>query len=213
MTTLSEDQAIEVIRIGVGLLALWLLYLAAWSSYKVDAFRQRLFDLRSDLFDYAVESGLPFDDPAYGLLRHRINRIIRWADQFTAMHFLIIALVVRADEPMPRPHTEWVAALERVKSDEVRARLRSFENRLAAIIVRRLFLTPVGLPFFLAVVACLIVKKALTETHDEFRRRLEGLTERKGREQAFANLSAQVPKLELMEAQTACEDALLPALA
>src|SRR4051794_2329227 len=108
--TMAADQAVELLRVGLGLLALWVLYFVVWSDYKLDAFRQRLFDLRAELFEYAASSGLPFDDPTYGLLRDRINRMIRWAHQFTPMHFILLALTIRTSEPTPRPHAEWLHA-------------------------------------------------------------------------------------------------------
>lgn len=206
-TTLTPSEAIEVLRIGIGAIALWILYFHFWSDYKLDAFRQRLFDLRAALFDFALSSGLSFDDPAYGKLRERINRLIRWADQFTGVHFLLLLIALPKDAPVPKPHREWLEALETINDPETRKRLREFENRLAAIMVRRVFFTPFGVPFLVILTFCFIIKRLLTVTWDEFRRRFGALFVAGGTEEAFEHLSANVPGLERLEAQTEIEDA------
>ena|SRR5258705_8115434 len=59
---------------------------AAWFAYglykrlRMDAFREELFTLRDDLFDYMWRRGLPYDNRAYGLLRNSLNGMIHAAD-------------------------------------------------------------------------------------------------------------------------------------
>ncbi len=211
---MTPEQSLELLRIGVGLLALWALYFFAWSDYKVDAFRHRLFVLRGEFFDYAAESGLPFDHPAYALFRDRINRMIRWADLHTALHFFLFLLFMRRDAAqVPHPHKDWMAAVETVENDAIQEQLRNFENRLAAIMVRRLFISPLGVPFLFVVLSYVVFSRLVTETRTQLRKRLDDFMRAGGAEQAFEQFSANVPGLENLETQILLEEQCGNALA
>jgi hypothetical protein len=67
----------------VGLFALWFLYFFCWREHRIDAYRQRLFGVRDDLFDFAASGGIKFDDPAYTTLRDLSNGLIRFAHRLT----------------------------------------------------------------------------------------------------------------------------------
>lgn len=65
-----------------GLLLLVWLFFWLYRDYRLDLLRQRLFALRDELFDLVIDEKLPFDDPAYVLLRQTINGQIRSAHQY-----------------------------------------------------------------------------------------------------------------------------------
>lgn len=51
-----------------------------WRTTKVDCYRENMFTLRDELFDYMWRNGLSFDLRAYRLMREYINGSIRIAD-------------------------------------------------------------------------------------------------------------------------------------
>jgi hypothetical protein len=61
-----------------------------YQDYRVDLFRQRMFSLRDELFDYALKGDISFDSECYRLLRGTMNGSIRFAHRVNFMHFSII---------------------------------------------------------------------------------------------------------------------------
>lgn len=88
----------EQIMSLLGLIALWAFWYYLWKPQRVDIFRQKLFALRSDLFDLATKGTVPFDHPAYTQLRLMINGLIRFAHR-ASLPTLIIAVVQARNTP------------------------------------------------------------------------------------------------------------------
>jgi len=104
----------------VGLFALWFLYFFCWHEHRIDAYRQRLFGVRDDLFDYAASGAIRFDDPAYTTLRDLSNGLIRFAHRLTFTRVWALALL--GDLPRTNRMEAWMADVE-TRSPEVRDRL------------------------------------------------------------------------------------------
>jgi len=83
------------ISLLVSLFLIWILFFWFWRDYRVDLCRERLFVIRQDLFDLALERKLDFDSPSYGLLRITINATIQFAHRFTLLEVIGIAIVGR----------------------------------------------------------------------------------------------------------------------
>jgi hypothetical protein len=131
---MESTYAARALFTCVSLLGCWLLWDVFFKAYRLDALRQRLFNLRGDLFDYAATGAISFNHPAYGMLRTRINRLIRFAHRFTSMQLLLV--VTMSDPPSDHePLLEWQRALETVDSEAVRRRLRTFNTEMFTILV------------------------------------------------------------------------------
>jgi hypothetical protein len=83
-----------------GLVLLGVLFHFGINPYRLDLLRHRLFLLRNELFMFAAEGGISFDDPAYCMLRSRINAIIRYAHTFTLARVLVM-VTDKASEQNP----------------------------------------------------------------------------------------------------------------
>ena len=118
---------------SVSVLLVWILLYVLAKDYRLDALRQRLFDLRGDLFDYAASGAISFDHPAYGMLRTRINRLIRFAHRFSSTQLLLVVTFV--ETPVDDPLREWTQAVESVDSADVRKRLYAFNSKMFAVLV------------------------------------------------------------------------------
>src|SRR5258708_3865917 len=125
--------------LGFGFLFAWLV-----RDYRLDALRQRLFNIRAELFDFADSGAIDFDHPAYGMLRSRLNRLIRFAHRFTSVELLLILLLpseyLKIDD---EPQQEWLTALDTVPSVEVRNQLSEYNKQMLVAIVKHLMYSPI----------------------------------------------------------------------
>ncbi len=134
------------------ILAFWLI-----PSYRLDLFRQEVFAVRDELFDYAKAGNIDFAHPAYRLLRQSFNGFIRYAHRLTfyrvVMTMFMWKVMRREPELIWTKHwTDAVASLD----DKTRADLVRFHERLTFLIIRRLVY---GSPFL--IIALLLM--AVTE--------------------------------------------------
>lgn len=76
----------------VSILALWIIFDAGYRPYRVNMLRNRLFCLRSELFEMAKDGQLGedgFQDLAYLRTRRGLNGFIRYAHQFTSFRWFV----------------------------------------------------------------------------------------------------------------------------
>ncbi len=117
------------IQTALGLLGLWFFVFYFWRDYRVDAFRDHVFSIRERLFLYAAQGGVSFSDPAYTILRYRMNVVLRYAHQFSLTRFLLA--VIHPSPARNSEHARFEMALQRLSSDATRAKLREFNTILA----------------------------------------------------------------------------------
>lgn len=140
----------------VGLVAWWL-----WlhNDYVLDKFRQDLFALRDELFDYAESGAVSFQNPAYAELRQLFNRVIQYAHRLTfwqMIGFLVIESVSDEDRQAALSfHREWRSAVTSIADQKVREKLLEFHNKLNVLIVWKILKTS------LAAMAILLISLVL----------------------------------------------------
>jgi len=49
----------------MGLFGLWIVVNYLWRDFRNDAFREDIFSVRDEMFLYAAQNNISFDDPAY----------------------------------------------------------------------------------------------------------------------------------------------------
>ena len=141
---------IVALQSALGLLALWVFVFYFWRDYRTDAFRDHVFDIRERLFLFAARGGVNFDDPAYTILRHRMNVVLRYAHAYTLLRFLSANL--RPSRTRSPEQIKWERAVEALTSEETKKKLREFDTVLAIAILqlmiyRSFFLYLVTRPF------------------------------------------------------------------
>jgi hypothetical protein len=112
----------------IGLFALWFLYFVCWREHRIDTFRQRLFAVRDDMFDFAVSGAIRFDDPAYTTLRDLSNGLIRFAHMLTFTRVWVLARSMGF--PRTNPMEAWMADVK-TRSPEVRDRLLKAHEQIS----------------------------------------------------------------------------------
>jgi hypothetical protein len=171
MTPLQNFTA--ALHLAFAVLIFGVLVLKLFHDYRIDALRDRLFALREELFDYAVEGKVSFDDPAYFRLRQLINSLIRFAHRLTVTRLFVgEALTSRKwREVFGNPLLDWQKSVESLPKEQ-RQRLETLHMRVLETVVRHLV---TGSPLL---VACLIIFvlgaiiKGLTETSLELATRM-----------------------------------------
>ncbi len=147
--------------------SLVLLCLKVLPGYRLVAFRQEMFSLRDELFDYAAAGNIRFNDPAYRLLRQSMNGYIRYAHQLTFFR-LFVSLVERRAlgvEDTKDWHDKWQNSLTSIKNEEIRDRLRDFHSRSMSLAINRVVNgSPVLLSCFIAVAIGLVINEGWRNT-------------------------------------------------
>jgi hypothetical protein len=114
---------------GGCLLAILLLFL--WRELRIEVFRQRIFQIRDELFDFAAEGNISFNDPAYGALRTSMNSLIRFAHKMSFFHAFLMNLA-RHWYPSPaleRAFKQRMRPLDELPEGPVRDKLHSLHRR------------------------------------------------------------------------------------
>ena len=133
---MSQQELILVVQFSMGLgliaLALWM-----YRQTKVDRFREDLFITRDELFDFARVRGVPFDLPAYALLRDSINGGIRISADITLPLFAVMSWHVRRSGP----HEDKIeTAIAAVEDEQVRKHLTMVRAGVSLRLMQFLFL-------------------------------------------------------------------------
>ena|SRR5438128_5785711 len=122
----SETLSAEAFKLAIFVAALVFVRWNLYEGFRVDAFRQRLFELRGELFNFAAGGGIPFGHPAYVSLRNRINRLIRFAHTYSLVH-LLLALAIEGSDAPP---SEVDQAIEDLPPGETKERVEWIHMRV-----------------------------------------------------------------------------------
>jgi hypothetical protein len=125
----------EQIMSLLGLIALWAFWYYLWKPQRVDIFRQKLFALRSDLFDLAANGTVPFDHPGYTQLRLLINGLIQFAHR-ASFPTLIFAVVQSRTVP-PDALDAWKKNVSRLPESE-RKQLLAVHSAVSVVFAKHL---------------------------------------------------------------------------
>ena len=141
-------------------LALLMVVFLVWRAHlRTDEFRQRLFAIRDEIFDYANSGHIGFRDPAYQLLRNSMNGFIRYAHRLTFFQLMLtIARWKITEQVHPLTwHARWNQSLESLPN-EARTAMVAFHGRAMDAVARHIL---GGSFVMMLVVACIIVKVLL----------------------------------------------------
>jgi hypothetical protein len=145
------------------------LYFVRFRSYRVDLFRQRMFELRAELFDEADGGLMDFEHPAYGILRTTMNGYIRFAHRLNL--WLVIFLVLftaGVSVPTERSWADITSDLE----PEVQEKLERYRRRMAYLAIRQAAIVSpeaciVAIPMLFVIVIILAVRYQLASHREE----------------------------------------------
>lgn len=126
--------AVHGLHFCIALTALWVLN-SCWRTYRLDVFRQFVFDVRDQLFDLAVEHDW-LEKQSYRSLRMHLNASIRYAHKTSLLH-LILFQVASSDTPLANANP-WAALFKEVESEENRRELDVLHQRFNMLLTDKL---------------------------------------------------------------------------
>ncbi|OFW25387.1 MAG: hypothetical protein A3H27_14825 [Acidobacteria bacterium RIFCSPLOWO2_02_FULL_59_13] len=129
-----------VFQSATALIALLIVLLWLWPAARLDKFRQEMFAIRDELFDYAASGKIRFNDPGYRLLRQIMNGFIRYGHQLTFFRVCMTILMWQTSEDKPKLEwtEKWTGALKSINDEQVRNDLRDFHSRALFVVTERL---------------------------------------------------------------------------
>lgn len=161
------DQLILTFHTVLVLSLLWLFVFVLRRKYCDDKFRNELFTLRDELFDYAASGKIDFGHPAYILLRLRMNGMIRYAHRASLMQIMVPYLLTRrtVDAAVEDYRERWQLAISQAEKAEVRLKIDDFQRRMGILLVRHLFRSSVIFfaPVHLLLLTSMVIKVATAE--------------------------------------------------
>lgn len=147
---MNESAVIfNVVSSVIGVAGLLWLLLFLWPAHRLDAFRQDLFLIRDELFDYAANGKIDMAHPAYQLLRQNLNGYLRYAHHLSFFQVTMKRWQDRAfaHEPKYVWSERWQRALKAIPDQQVKADLENFHLRTSLAVGKRLI---IGSPLLLA---------------------------------------------------------------
>ncbi len=173
----APDYAAQVLHLGLSLSLLWVLAFAFWRNYRIDATRDRLFELRDRMFDFAADGHVPFDSPAYARLRVIMNSVIRFTHRITFARLLFILATHKLVtlEYERDYYREWVTAVNALQSEDAKRRLQQFHVEMWSIVVRHMLTgSPILWVCFLIASIALAIQGATKRSLQAFATRIPG---------------------------------------
>src|SRR5258708_27147164 len=115
-----------------------------WPNQRVDIVRQQMFALRDELFDFAAQGGIKFDDPAYILLRHLMNGFIRHAHNLTPFRvfFSFLRWSLTSNKSIDSWSIPWAQALQNISNEETKTKIQEFHSKASTLVAGQLLLSP-----------------------------------------------------------------------
>lgn len=162
---MSTADAMTGISSAISLLGLVVLVFWLYRQYRIDAFRQEMFAVRDELFDFADAGHVPFESSAYGMLRATMNGYIRFGHRASLLHVLLFAAAAKreASRHVERDHdsfnAKWTASASDLPRAE-RAELEKFRTRMDRLVVKHVLLNS---PLLVALVIPAIIAYFLAE--------------------------------------------------
>jgi len=107
---------------------------------RLDSFRQQMFAIRDELFDFAADGHISFQHPAYVLLRRQMNGFIRYGHHLTVFRMLMSFAIhkIYGDSMPSEWQPDWENALNSIQNESVREKLKQFHHRGKVLAVKRL---------------------------------------------------------------------------
>lgn len=127
------------------ILAIGFLVFKLYRDYAVASFRQGVFILRDELFDYATSGEIGFDHAAYQLLRTTMNGFIRYGHRLSLTELLVFSILNRRnpeyDDTYSRRWNEVIGGLDK----STILRLLKYRVRMNMLVIQHLIIGSPGL--------------------------------------------------------------------
>ena len=134
----SEQQLFNLINSLVALAGIWFLLFVLYRNYCMDRFREDIFSLRDEVFDYASAGHISFDSPAYDLLRTTMNGYIRFAHKMGLLQMILFACFLKREDMLNSAtnfQEQWNQAIITYPK-EIQEQLTTFKTQMNLLSLR-----------------------------------------------------------------------------
>lgn len=123
----------------ISVTGLWVILFWLYREYRVDRFRQEVFALRDELYDYALEGHISFEHKAYGQLRTAMNGFIRFGHRMNLLQAVLFVVLGRIDKASSSNDFDdsWERALKDLDK-ETRDQMEEFRKKMNWILIQHL---------------------------------------------------------------------------
>lgn len=90
-----SQEMLEILVRGLLLFGLWWLWFIEYRQFRIDLLRQRLFSIRDELLNDAMNGELSVESKAYGMTRTTLNGMIRFAHDLSILRIVIGSVIHR----------------------------------------------------------------------------------------------------------------------
>lgn len=145
----------SIVVVTFTLTVVFFLFHFVWrDDLRVDLFRSRVFALRDEFFAFAADGHIAFDDPAYVLLRRRMNGFIRFGHELTLAQYIGITIAYESSsdfqEVAKEAREELSDAFESAADSNpwVKEQLDAFHMRLGFLVADHIVSSSLALTLF-----------------------------------------------------------------
>jgi hypothetical protein len=117
------------------LFGLWLAVYYLWRDFRYDAFREDIFSVRDEMFLWAAKGNIRFSNPAYTILRNRMNALLRHGHDLTVTRTVL--MLVTYDGTKSDIAIQWDKAVEELPV-EVKSRINWYDRRVTIFVFQHL---------------------------------------------------------------------------
>lgn len=168
---MNLDICFDCIEFFTYLTLIWIGFFWLYKGFALDSFRQRMFELRDQLFDDAASGLISFEHPAYGMLRATMNGFIRFGHRLNFLEMLISFMFVSRkdiDDIQKYSFDEKYEFFTNGLDEKTKKRLDYYRYQMIFIVASHLLKTSILLMALTVIVfvptALLnLVKKSITE--------------------------------------------------
>ena len=132
---MNAEQFLRVFNLLLFVGSLLFVYRHVYKRARLSCFRERLFQLRDELFDHYAVNHLPFESKAYGQMRSLLNAFILQAEFVTVFRLLVLSYEIQfvRIEPQTRA-TAW----KQLPEGELREYYERLNNELFETILKHI---------------------------------------------------------------------------
>ncbi len=148
---MNTEIAAKLIVTAISAVGLWYGFFFLYKEHTVNEFRHRMFALRDQLFDEAAAGLIPFNHPAYGMIRITMNGFIRFGHRISLFELAVSYFVTNKDKSAVKSYFSKLSEAMKSLDQETADKLRSYQARMIQLVLIQAFAaSPVFLFFLLA---------------------------------------------------------------
>lgn len=153
-----EHQLATILATTLSLFGLLAFFQWPYRQYRIDRFRDEIFDIRGELFQLGMNGGVSFDHPAYGIFRQTLNGFIRFGDHLGLASFIALTLQEpgsRRQETARQFQERWEQAVASL-GPEARTKVSHLRQRMHLAVLILVVSTPILICLIVPTLICVL---------------------------------------------------------